>query len=177
MHEIAGLLAKLKQIASRRCGCSEHSVRAVALVNDFSAALYQRLGIEASNRPTTSAKSTADQTFVELRRQILAVEARRRESLRTAFTAARHRVDMERRVLAARIVTEGDCPPLSVDGLVTHPWLGGPTTSPSLDRQSLAAVRRRLAERGQITRSRAAIEDSLRLLGLGYAGKAACLRG
>ncbi len=118
MHEIAGLLAKLEQIAGGQCCGDERSARAAALVNDFSAALYERLGIETSNRPSSSAKSTADQTFVELRRQILAVEAQRREPLRTPFTAARHRVEMERRVLAGRMVAELDSPPPSLGHVV-----------------------------------------------------------
>lgn len=172
MHDIAGLLAELKQIARGRCRGDERSARAVALVNDFSAAVYERLGIETSNRPSSSAKSTADQTFVELRRQILAVEAHRREPLRTAFTAARHRVEMERRVLAGRMVAEGDSSPTPLGDIVEQP----PPGSLSLDRQVLAALRRRLSEHEQIARSRAAIEDSLHLLGL-FTAEAACRRG
>ncbi len=166
MHEIAGLLAKLKQIAGGRCCCEERSARAAALVNAFSTALYERLGIETSNRPSSTAKSKADQTLVELRRQILAVEARRGEPLRTAFTAARHRVEMERRVLAGRIVAEVASPPLSLHDVDVQPRSNAPSTSASLDRQLLGTMHQRLAEREQITRSRAAIEDSLRLLGL-----------
>jgi hypothetical protein len=144
MHEIAGLLAKLKQIAGQRCSCDDRSARAVALVNAFGAALYERLGIETSNRPTSDAKATADQTLAELRRQILAIEARRGEPLRTAFTAARHRIDMERRVLAARIVVEGDSPCRPLGDGVAQPRPTGLNPPPSLDRQLLAAMRRRL---------------------------------
>ena len=112
MNEIAALLAKLQQIAGRRCCSGERSARAVALVNVFSAALYDRLGIDSSHRPTNAAKATADQTLVELRRQVLVLEMRHHEPLKTAFTAARHRVEMERRVLVARIVADADPPPL-----------------------------------------------------------------
>lgn len=164
MDEIAHLLAKLHQVAGRRCARDEGSTLAVALINAFSAALYDRLGIETSKRPTGSARATADQTLVELRRQILALEMRRREPLQAAFTAARHRVEMERRVLAARIVAEADSPPLSPS--VAEPGPGALKPSPSLDRQLLAGMRRRLADRAHITRSHAAIADSLRLLGL-----------
>jgi hypothetical protein len=175
MHEIARLLTKLEQIAGQRCPCDERRARAVALVNTFSAALYERLGIETSNRPTSSAKSTADQTLAELRRQILALETRRREALRSVFTVARHRVEMERRVLAARIVADGASPLPSLCDAAAQPRPAGPSPSPSLDRQLLAAMRQRLTEREHIARSRAAIEDSLRLLGL-YAVEAASLR-
>lgn len=108
MREIAALLAKLQQIAGRRCCCNERRARATALVNAFNGALYDRLGIDSSNRPTSGAKATADQTLVELRRQILALEMRRREPRQAAFTAARHRVEMERRVLVARIAAGAD---------------------------------------------------------------------
>lgn len=175
MDEIAHLLAKLHQIAGQRCSRDERSTAAVALVNAFSAALYDRLGIQTSKRPTGSARATADQTLVELRRQILALEMRRREPLQAAFTAARHRVDMERRVLAARIVAEADSPPLSPSDGVAEPGPGALKPSPSLDRQLLAGMRRRLTDRAHITRSHAAIADSLRLLGL-CALEAACLR-
>jgi hypothetical protein len=39
MDEIAGLLAKLEQVAGRRCCCDERSTRAVALVKAFCAAV------------------------------------------------------------------------------------------------------------------------------------------
>jgi hypothetical protein len=176
MHEIAGLLAKLKQIAGQRCSCDERTARAAALVSAFSAALYARLGIESSIRPTGGAKSIADQALVELRQQILAVEMRHREPLRTAFTTARNRVEMERRVLAARIVAESDPPPLSLGDVVAQPWPNSRSPSLTLDRQLLAAMRRRLAESDHITRSNAAVEDSLRLLRF-YIAVAACLPG
>jgi hypothetical protein len=175
MYEIAHLLAKLQQIAGWRCSRDERSTGAVALIDAFSAALYDRLGIETSNRPTGSAKATADQTLVELRRQILALEMRRREPLQAAFTAARHRVEMERRVLVARIVAAADSPRLSPGDVVAEPQPGASKPSPSLDRQLLAGMRRRLADRAHITRSHTAIADSLRLLGL-CALEAACVR-
>lgn len=176
MHEIADFLAKLEHIADLHCSCDEGSARATALVSAFSAVLYDRLGIEAARRPTRSAKAAADQTLVELRRQILAVEAHRREPLRAAFTAARHRIDMERRVLAARLVAEGASSCLSLDDVVTRRRPSAVSVVPSLDRQLLAAMRWRLADRRQIARSRAAIDDSLRLLAL-YEPKAESLRG
>lgn len=105
MHEIAALLATLTHIAAEPCSSEdERSSRAVALVKTYSTALYDRLGIPLSNRPTGDAKSAADQTLAELRRQILAMEARSGEPSRIAFTAARHRIEMARRVLAARLV-------------------------------------------------------------------------
>jgi hypothetical protein len=111
MHETTGLLATLTLIAGEACSCDERSSRAVALVTSYSATLYERLGIVASSRPTSSAKSAADQTLAALRSEILAVETRSGEPSRTAFTAARHRIEMARRVLAARLVE--DCAPIA----------------------------------------------------------------
>lgn len=150
MHEIAGLLAKLKQIAGQRCSCDERTARAVALVSAFSAALYARLGIESSIRPTSSAKSIADQALVGLRQQILAAEMRRREPLRTTFTTARHRVEMERRVLAARIVAESDSPSLSAGDIVAQPQAGS-RLNPRLAGQRGAARARLGSRSGQLT--------------------------
>lgn len=110
MHEITGFVATLTLIAGEPCSGEERSSRAAALVKSYSAALYARLGILASNRPTTSAKSTADQTLAALRSQILAVETRSTEPSRTAYTAARHGIEMARRVLAGRLVEGGAQP-------------------------------------------------------------------
>jgi hypothetical protein len=116
MHEIAALLATLTHIAAEPCSCNdERSLRAVALVKTYSTALYERVGILQSNRPTSSAKLIADQTLAELRRQILAVEARSGEPSRAAYTAARNRIEMARRVLAARLVADAAPPIVSLD--------------------------------------------------------------
>lgn len=120
MHEIAGLLATLTLIAGEPCSCDERSSRAVALVTSYSATLYERLGIVALNRPTSSAKSAADQTLAALRSEILAVEARSAEPSRTAYTAARHRIEMARRVLAARLVEGGTQPVVPSDRTIAQ---------------------------------------------------------
>lgn len=111
MHEITGLVATLALIAGEPCSGDERSSRAVALVKSYSATLYARLGIVASNRPTSSAKSAADQALAALRSEILAVETRSAEPSRTAYTAARHDIEMARRVLAGWLV-EGGAPPV-----------------------------------------------------------------
>ena len=161
-HEIAVLLATLTHIAAEPCSCDdERSSRAVALVKTYSATLYERLGIASSDRPTSSAKSAADQTLAALRRQILAVEARSDEPSRAALTAARHRIEMARRVLAARLVEDGAPPVGSLGGTVAH---HRPRTPSPDDRQILDALHRSGAGRDQVARSRAAIADSLRLL-------------
>src|SRR5215831_18561865 len=113
MHEITGLVATLTLIAGEPCSSDERSSRAVALVTSYSATLYERLGIVASNRPTSGAKSAADQTLAALRREILAVETRSAEPLRTAYTAARYRIEMARRVLAGRLVEDAAQPVVS----------------------------------------------------------------
>lgn len=165
MHEIAALLATLTHIADEPCSsddeCSSH---AVALVKAYSAALYERLGISGSNRPTSGAKSIADQTLADLRRQILEVEARSREPSRVAFTAARHRIEMARRVLATRLVEGSELPRMSPDRTTGQCRQRALITSSPQDWQILAALHRSVAEREHVARSRAAIADSLRLL-------------
>jgi hypothetical protein len=164
MHEIAAFLATLMDIAGEPCSCEERSSRAVAVVNRYSAVLYERLGIIGSNRPTRDAKSAADQTLADLRRQILAVEARSGEPSRTAFTAARHRIEMARRILASRLVDGAESPIVSFGRTVTEqrPYASNPAREQ--DWQILAALRRSVAQHEHVARSRVAIADSLRLL-------------
>lgn len=165
MHEIAALLATLTHIAAEPCsGNDERSSRAVALVKTYSTALYERLGIPLSNRPTGNAKSAADQTLAELRRQILAMEARSGEPSRIAFTAARHRVEMARRVLAARLVEGSAQPVVSLDRTMVQYQPHASSGAPPQDWQILDGLRRSIAGRDQVARSRAAIADSRRLL-------------
>ena len=164
MHEIAALLVRLTHIADEPCSCDEHSSRAVALVNAYSATLYERLGIPLSNRPTSSAKSIADQMLADLRLEILAVEARSGEDSRAAFTAARHRIEMARRALAGRLVEGGEPPVVLLDTILapSQPRALSSTLPP--DWQILASLHRSAQGREQVARSRAAIADSLRLL-------------
>ena len=161
MPEFAALLATLTHIAGEACSCDEHSSRAVALVNAYSATLYERLGIPSSNRPTGSAKSLADETLADLRREILAVETHSGEPSRTAFTAARHRIEMARRALAGRLVEGGAS---SVDRAMVQHQQHGSSNARQQDWQMLAALHRSVAEREHVTRSRAAIADSRRVL-------------
>jgi hypothetical protein len=164
VHEIDALLATLTSVAGEPSTCDERCARAVALIQAYNAVLYARLGIAASNRPTSGAKSAADQTLAELRRQILAVETRSGETSRTTFTAARHRIEMARRVLAARLV-EGGAPPGASSGrmMVQHQPRASSLRSQQ-DWQILASLRRSAIRREHVARSRAAIADSLRLL-------------
>lgn len=168
MHEIAALLATLTHIAAEPCSCNdERSSRAVALVKTYSTALYERLGIPHSNRPTSSAKLIADQTLAELRRQILAVEARSGEPSRTPYTAARNRIEMARRVLAARLVKDAAPSIVSSDRTAARYQPRAVKTAMQVDWQILEALRPSFAGREQVARSRAAIADSLRLLAAG----------
>lgn len=162
MQDIVALLAALTHIAGEPCsGDDERGARAVALVKAYSATLYERLGIASSNRPTSRAKSAADQTLAALRTQILAAEARSDEPSRAAFTAARHRIEMARRVLAARLVEDSAPPVVSPSRMTAHHQPRAPLRD---DRQILEALHRLDAARDQVARSRTAIADSLRLL-------------
>jgi hypothetical protein len=164
MHEFAALLATLKHIAGEPCSSEERSARAALLVKTYSATLYERLGIAPAARPSSRAKSAADQTLAALRRRILAAETRSSEPGRTAFTAARHWIEMARRVLAARLV-ETDAPAAGSPDRTqaetqTNAW--HPALPP--DRQILASLRRSATWRDHVVSSRAAIADSRRLL-------------
>ena len=165
MHEIAALLATLTHIAAEPCSCNdERSSRAVALVKIYSTALYERLGIPQSNRPSSSSKLIADQTLAELRRQILAVEARSGEPSRSAYTAARNRIEMARRVLAARLVKDAAPPVVASNRTFARHQPHAGKAATQADWQILEALRPSFAGRDQAARSRAAIADSLRLL-------------
>jgi hypothetical protein len=104
MHEHITLLIRLGQIAGEPCSCEERASHALALLNAYTTRLYARIGIGASNRLAVSAKSFADQTLADLRREILVAEVHAADPYRTVFTAVRHRIEMARRVLASRIV-------------------------------------------------------------------------
>jgi hypothetical protein len=106
MHDHVTLLMRLGQIAGEPCSCEERASHALALLNAYTTQLYARVGIGASNRLATTAKSFADQTLGDLRREILAAEIRAADSCRKVFTAVRHRIEMARRVLASRITDE-----------------------------------------------------------------------
>jgi hypothetical protein len=154
MHEHVTLLMRLGQIAVEPCSCEERASHALALLNAYTTRLYARVGIGASNRLAMSAKSFADQTLADLRREILAAEIRTADSCRKVFTAARHRIEMARRVLASRI-TEENVLNRRPDRLRT--------TSPlhvSYDAQSIDTMRRALRERQQMSESKASIDGS-----------------
>jgi hypothetical protein len=166
MHEDDPLIERLEHIAATPCAGEERVARALTLVKADIAKLRARLGIGRANRLPVSTKSSADQRLAELRRRILAAEVDAEEPARMVFTAARHRMEMARRVLASRIVEDDgaaampsghgqqprDC---ARAALLTHP-----------DWQLIAAMRRRLGNHEQVARSKAAIEESLSLLGV-----------
>ena len=106
MHEHITLLIRLGQIAGEPCSTEERASHALALLNAYTARLYSRVGIGSSNKIATGAKSLADQTLADLRREILAAEVHAADSCRRIFTAVRHRIEMARRVLASRITDE-----------------------------------------------------------------------
>jgi hypothetical protein len=111
MHDHVTLLTRLGQIASEPCSYEERVSHALALLNVYTARLYARVGIGTSNRLARTAKSFADQTLADLRREILAAEVRATESYRKVLTAVRYRIEMARRVLASRITEESDALP------------------------------------------------------------------
>jgi hypothetical protein len=156
MHEHVTLLIRLGQIAGERCSCEERASHALALVNAYTAKLYARAGIGVSNRLATSAKSFADQTLADLRREILAAEIRAVDSCKKVFTAVRHRIEMARRVLASRITEE--------TVLCQQP---DPLRSSSLR----VDTRRRLRERRQVTENTPPIERTIDLVPTGALGR------
>jgi hypothetical protein len=104
MQEHITLLIRLGQIAGEPCSCEERASHALALLNAYTTRLYARIGIGTSNRLAVGAKSFADQTLADLRREILLAEVHAADPYRRIFTAVRHRIEMARRVLASRIV-------------------------------------------------------------------------
>jgi hypothetical protein len=137
MHEHVTLLMRLGQIAGEPCSCEERAAQALALLNAYTARLYARVGIGASNRLAMSAKSFADQTLADLRREILLTEVHAADSCKRIFTAARHRIEMARRVLASRITEE------SVSELST------PEIAPEPEPQLHASPAQRVHDGGQ----------------------------
>jgi hypothetical protein len=120
MNEHVTLLIRLGQIAGEPCSCEERASHALALLNAYTARLYARVGIGGSNRLAKSAKSFADQTLADLRRDILLTEVHAADPCRRIFTAVRHRIEMARRVLASRIAEEG-IPELSAPEIALEP--------------------------------------------------------
>jgi hypothetical protein len=154
MHEHVTLLIRLGQIAGEPCSCEERASHALALLNAYTTRLYARVGIGASNRLAMSAKSFADQTLADLRRDILASEIHAADSCRKVFTAVRHRIEMARRVLASRITEE------NVSGRQPDRLCAGSPPHVNHDAQSLDAMRRG-REHQQVTERRAPIDRSI----------------
>jgi len=165
MHEHVTLLIRLGQIAGEPCSCEERASHALALLNAYTARLYARVGIGASNRLAMSAKAFADQTLADLRREILVAEVHAADSCRRIFTAVRHRIERARRVLASRIVEE-ETRPAPVSNTDQHLEHLRTSTTPHVRQDTDVAdtARQRLRGRELITRSRIAIEESLGLL-------------
>jgi hypothetical protein len=145
MHEHVTLLIRLGQIAGEPCSCEERASHALALLNAYTARLYARVGIGASNRLAISAKLFADQTLADLRREILSAEVHAADSCRRVFTAVRHRIEMARRVLASRIAEENGSAPFT-PGIPRQPeCLSNVSTGPGAhdDGQSIDTMRQR----------------------------------
>lgn len=172
MSEHAALLKRLEQIAAQPCPCEERIGRALALVKAYIGRLYVQLGIGSANRLTADVKTVADQVLAELRRRVLAAEVDAPPLSQSVFTAVRHRLDMRRRVLAARIA---DTPqPAAAKRVSVVP--AAISTDFHQDWQILTAMKQLLLEREHVARSRAAIEESLGLLGIEGMGVAYALR-
>ncbi|MGH6673438.1 MAG: hypothetical protein ACRECV_15915 [Xanthobacteraceae bacterium] len=177
MHETMVLLKRLKQIAAQPSSCEKRTATAHSLVKTFIASFYTELGIGGSNRLTESTKSFADDALVDLRRGILAAEIRTESPSKSVFTAARHHTDMIRRVLSSRLLAESA--PAADRAIGAAPAFGWQNSGPSgryrirfqEDWLVIAAIRGGADGREQIARSRAAIQESLRLLGTDAAGR------
>ena len=156
MHDHITLLTRLGQIASEPCSCEERASHALALLNAYTTQLYARVGIGASNRLAMAAKSFADQTLADLRREILAAEIRAADSCRKVFTTVRNRIEMARRVLASRITEE-----YAVDRRPNH----------LCDARSIDTTRRGLDERQEIAEWNGPGEATIDLIGTDKLGR------
>jgi hypothetical protein len=167
MHDHVTLLMRLGQIAGEPCSCEERASHALALLNAYTSQLYARVGIGASNRLAMTAKSFADQTLADLRREILATEIRAADSCRKVFTAVRHRIEMARRVLASRITEES-----ALDRQPNH--LTGTGLPPQTHHEagSINTMRRGLGECREIAEWVAPGEATIDLIGTDTPGRA-----
>jgi len=145
MHKHITLLIRLGQIAGEPCSTEERASHALALLNAYTARLYTRVGIGTSNKIATGAKSLADQTLADLRREILAAEVHAADSCRRIFTEVRHRIEMARRVLASRITDERLSAPSAPEMIHQPEALSYASTAPRMHdhAHSIDTIRRR----------------------------------
>ena len=163
MHEHVPLLIRLGQIAGEHCSCEERASHALALLDAYTARLYARVGIGASNRLAMSTKSFVDQVLADLRREILLAEVHAADSCARVFTAVRYRIEMARRVLASRIAEDDTTPASAPDTDQQHSRVST-VDQVHQSAQVIDTTRRSLQGRKLVARSRVAIEESLGLL-------------
>lgn len=147
MDENSAFVTRLGQIAALPRPHEDCVRQAVDLLQAYTARLYGRLKIGASNPLDVKVKARADRALAELRSKVLTAEAGATGQAVTIFTAVRHRLDMARRILALRAVAEHQA--------------GLPARE---DWELICALRVRFNDRRQIARSKAALEDSINLL-------------
>jgi hypothetical protein len=165
----SAFLRRLLQIAEGPCSANERGAQASDLLRAHLARFYSRLDIGRSNRLTPRVKSAADHVLDDLRLKVLTAEARADDVSADVFRTVRHHIDMSRRSLALRAVAEDQAERLydaQPAGKLSEANLRLSTNQArQRDWELINAMRKRLADRTQIERSRLAIAESLRLLG------------
>jgi hypothetical protein len=133
MSASVAFLTRLSRIAGESAGDEVCASHVAALVHAYELALYARLGMARSRRPTTRAKESAREAWEDLRRRVLQAELGAPAGAAAAYAAARDRIEMARRALAIR-VTADDAP-------------AGVSLSQRDDSRRLDAIRARLHDR------------------------------
>jgi hypothetical protein len=151
MSSGVAFLTRLSLIAGAGASERTSAAHAAALVRAYETALYARLGMARSGRPTARAKEIAGEAFEHLRRMVFKAELGAPAGAAAVFATARDHLDMARRALALRLAAE--------DGG------GGVVARRGDDRRRLDAIRVGLRDQRWIVTSRNAIRQSRDLLG------------
>ena len=150
MSSGVAFLTRLSLIAGEGASDEVRASQAAELVRAYETALYSRLGMARSRRPTTRAKEIANEAFEDLRRRVFKAELGAPADAAAVFATARDRIEMVRRALALRVTDEGDVVNMSIRRRD--------------DRRRIDAIRAGLRDRRAVVTSRNAIEQSRDLL-------------
>jgi hypothetical protein len=114
MNSSVAFLTRLSRIAGEGASDEARALHAAALVRAYETALYARLGIGRSGRPTAHAKEIANEAFEDLRRRVFKAELSAPAGAAAVFAAARDHIEMARRALALRLTADGEAVVVSV---------------------------------------------------------------
>ena len=106
MSASVAFLTRLSLIAGEGASHEARALHVATLVHAYERALYARLGITRSSRPTAQAKEVAIEAFEELRRTVLKAELGAPADAAAIYAAARDRVELVRRALTLRVTAE-----------------------------------------------------------------------